>query len=881
MSQIAAAKLQEPTQTKPSAADGGCSPGPGKTSRPAPGHPLQLSRALRVRLYSAVRTLLDTPELAGVSDAVRLSALVLVAKARFTTCRTQITTRELGRWIGMSESTVDHAVLPALRAADDSADALRGAAVQTRVTVDQVTGQTTGLEAVVMPVWRARNAGDAHHPLVLSRVELVQLLRLMEALFAPGWGASLAGAGLLADRRGRGAATDRLALVLLVLRCGADGRVRLGGGAIPKRVGRSAVTLARELGCSASAGANVLSRLRHEGVIERVPVATRSGLRGRTKLIVPAVQAAHYRRAAGAASLASLTPAVPGVSSSRSDAASPEPPERKAEAGLGESPQPQKCFADPVQPPSAHPAAAPGVQPGLHEKWALPEAPAVGYGAEDSGLPHAASLHSHHAVVDGVSGSLALSGRLSGEAAGGQGDLPECAYAPEDQAVAGQASSSTQDALGPLRGEHQIPHSALAKTPARWLRCAQAPTKPLAEPFARPLPSDLVAVLEPVRPLWDRLSSAGTRRVVSAAVRLHLAGVAAAVGPQQAERVLAKRLQRRLDAESGRPVHDPVGWLSARGLPQRQECYSILCDEGRRMDTGGACSSCAVLIADRRGLRTRAAAQARAALPGVHGEALRAATERHLRTLVEQLAAVQEARREQTRARKKALDRRLTEEAEAEQVRLAAPCADCGMQEAAGLCLLCTHKRGVERLLVQAVDLAVVRGADLSDPRSVEEVTAQCEADTRALLAEALVTRFGEAPGVERVLFERELVEQIRDQRQESLKRSMLNCPQALKEDERVYEATMRSADRYATRSLAERAAETAAARARSRVARMRIDERMSLLRLLRSRPAAVQGSEGEDMGALTEHGRWAAVAASHDSRPTASGIETRETHAA
>ncbi|MET7938400.1 hypothetical protein [Streptomyces sp. NPDC005322] len=67
-------------------------------------------------------------------------------------------------------------------------------------------------------------------------------------------------AGLLGSRTGHGAATGWLAL-LLVLEATETDRVRQCGGAVDTKRGRAAATVARPLGCTASAGERVLERL--------------------------------------------------------------------------------------------------------------------------------------------------------------------------------------------------------------------------------------------------------------------------------------------------------------------------------------------------------------------------------------------------------------------------------------------------------------------------------------------------------------------------------------------------------------------------------------------------------------------------------------------
>ncbi|GHI25435.1 hypothetical protein Shyd_68060 [Streptomyces hydrogenans] len=83
-------------------------------------------------------------------------------------------------------------------------------------------------------------------------------------------------AGLIGTRTGRGAATDRLALLLLVLEARESGRVRQCGGTVDTKRGRAAVTVARLLGCSASAGERVLERLEDRELVLRVRLRTAS-----------------------------------------------------------------------------------------------------------------------------------------------------------------------------------------------------------------------------------------------------------------------------------------------------------------------------------------------------------------------------------------------------------------------------------------------------------------------------------------------------------------------------------------------------------------------------------------------------------------------------
>ncbi|MEK8141618.1 hypothetical protein NKH18_00520 [Streptomyces sp. M10(2022)] len=112
-------------------------------------------------------------------------------------------------------------------------------------------------------------------------------------------------AGLLAGRTGRGAATDRLGLLLMVLTTGSTGGcgcARVGG----LRPGRPAATVGGLLGCTAAAGAKVLARLQAHGVADVVRQETGSGLNAKSRVRLVPMARAHgvavreARRAASA-----------------------------------------------------------------------------------------------------------------------------------------------------------------------------------------------------------------------------------------------------------------------------------------------------------------------------------------------------------------------------------------------------------------------------------------------------------------------------------------------------------------------------------------------------------------------------------------------------
>ncbi|MGW6361784.1 hypothetical protein ACWFR5_43100 [Streptomyces sp. NPDC055092] len=132
---------------------------------------------------------------------------------------------------------------------------------------------------------------------------------------------------------------------------------------------------------------------------------------------------------------------------------------------------------------------------------------------------------------------------------------------------------------------------------------------------AAPPPDDLRQLLEPVRPVWDRLRHAGTRRLMERAVRAELATVAGLAGPAEAGPVLTDRLRLRLARQPGGPhaMIDPASWLIRRGLPQRPGCGDVRCDDSILLHTGEQCPTCQDIQASRRALRRRVLAAVDAA----------------------------------------------------------------------------------------------------------------------------------------------------------------------------------------------------------------------------------------------------------------------------
>lgn len=674
--------------------------------------PLRLGRAMRLRLRAAVQALLSDPSIAGLKDAAKLAAVVLYAKSRAPQgekddLQTSIWGSELGRWMGVKESTVHHKVLPVLR----SSGALR-----TRVVRD-AKGHPTGLDCLVMPLWNAHHCGGAGRPLALSKAELATLLRLIEALFGHGWtpeNKEPTPPGLLADRTGKGAATDRLGLLLMVLNTRASGWLQLCGGSVKKKEGRGAATLARLLGCSPSGARKVLARLTEAGVVARQRKSTTTRMNGRGKVMLLPVARAYGR------TLASVE-AVQGAD-----------PEFSA--------RPDGACGDHVPADVASALGTPGIG-----------------GAEQAGeagdqeRPDGAELHADHASVVTPVVPPRLSCSFSGEGRGAEGRRPERACVREDQAaVAELAPPVAED--GPLRGE-KPEESPVERRDGQRAAGAVAGGWPRAVGWEKAqqqrrvgLPADLGlrVALGPVTGLWERLSGWQQGQVMAAA-QAELTRLASMLErPEMAPRLLADRFTDRLEETGGEILVDrPFPWLMRRGLVQRQACSDRRCDDGIRLDTGGECENCGNVVHIRRARRAKIAAEVDRELPCLtEGERRRVLEER----LREQAAIEAEDfvwRREQARAEQARRDaaraaaqeraeRERQAAADADAVRQALPCEDCGLQRSAGLCEACGFRRRTEAAIVEAGLVAATWSADLDDADDVAAVAAHVRASLEA-----------------------------------------------------------------------------------------------------------------------------------------------------
>ncbi|CAL9675653.1 hypothetical protein SUDANB178_07730 (plasmid) [Streptomyces sp. enrichment culture] len=638
-------------------------------------------------------------------DAVRLAVLVLASRTPSESGVVEIRTSELARWLGLSVSYVASVVVPALR---------RSGVVSVETAPGEY-GQADGLKCRVLPLWAAQDV--AGHPLNLAKKEYATLLRLMEAVMGPGWArrdGSVTPAGLIGTRTGRGAATDRLALLLLVLEARETGRVRQCGGTVHTKRGRAAATVARLLGCTTSAGERVLERLEDRKLVLRVRLKTGSGLANRSRLMVPAVAAAHGRTVGD------------DVQEDRAEALEPE-------------------FSDPDV--AAGPSEAPDVT-------TEPQVSGVSVtDVADVAEPDvAAALHTDHPHLGTSVVPHQLSCGFSGEGRGGEGRRPERVRVREDQAVDGEdaaAESASPGAEGgPLRGE-KPKKSPVDERVGQRAAGAGAGGRPKAVGWDKaqqqrrvglPARPALQVALGPVLGLWERLSGWQQDQVQAAAEAeiKRLEGLLEHQGG--GPRLLADRLTDRLKESGGEALIDkPYGWLIRRGLVQRQACTDPRCDDGIRLDTRAECEMCGNVVHLRRARRAKIAAQIDRELPGLGERERRRVLEERLREQVvieaedlawrQEQARVEQVRRDAARAAaRERAERERQEAAAAEAVRQALPCEDCGRGQAAGLCEACDHRRQTETLIGEAALLAAAGSADLTDPGSIAAVTAQVRA---------------------------------------------------------------------------------------------------------------------------------------------------------
>ncbi|MFI5864678.1 hypothetical protein [Streptomyces sp. NPDC051546] len=535
--------------------------------RAAQTEPLRLGKAMRRRLHAAVTTAVTCARQAGATDAAALGLVVLLAKTSAQDGRARIWAAELGRWLGVSQSSVAHDVLPALR----------GAGLLATRPLTDAAARTRGVECVVIPMWRAQRDGRISHPLALTRPELATLLRFLEALIGPGWEPAdprkpATPAGLLAERTGRGAPTDRLALLLMALNTTDRGRLRLCPGTVDARRGRPATTVARLLAATPAAGAKILARLSAYGVVAINQASTKVGMDGKSYVVLPALAEAlrctpshsHSSRPEPAPRHApSETAATPAAA-----APTPTPHHEPSKLDRGDA-----TTAGPLDDPSSAEVESEGTQdssPALgdlehhdassaqrHQGVRSPRKHVTG---STGGHDVAAHLHTPHSPPPDHRVEVPDSGWISGEAVGGATTVAGSAHArarnnpPPCNASPGRFPGTSPDANTPKRqrSAHRLP--AATGTTKRTFR------------------QGVQEVLAAVSPIRDALNPG---QLVTAAAAI--SAVLCTTSPLALSAQLQARLAPMTVWTAGDPAEDrgvivnPLGWLLSQ-LPQVTRC---------------------------------------------------------------------------------------------------------------------------------------------------------------------------------------------------------------------------------------------------------------------------------------------------------------------
>ncbi|MGW1076298.1 hypothetical protein [Streptomyces sp. NPDC002537] len=310
----------------------------------------------------------------------------------------------------------------------------------------------------------------------------------------------------------------------------------------------------------------------------------------------------------------------------------------------------------------------------------------------------------------------------------------------------------------------------------------------------------------------------------------------------RAEKVLVDRLTRRLAAQQdpGRVI-DPVGWLLGRALPQRRECGDLRCDEGVRLDSGGSCETCELLLADRRSLRQAIAAQVTSAQSAAAAAAWRSAYEHRLRDAAASEARETAARRDAAHAERSAREAALTRiraEAEsAERMRRAAPCGDCGTPESAGLCGTCDNRRAMESAIREAVDISISAATVPVDDTELDTATRLAESEIREKIALARAkARTGGATPETLALLGRMVAETEALKHRRAALSALAHHDDAEAEAQQAYAAWMRGGRPQAEAGTTRAAALETSDQARERTAAYLLEKRLATVRSRRAR---------------------------------------------
>lgn len=777
----------------------------------------------RVALVAAVRQLLcdprlDDPRLKGAREIVRLAVLILLCKAPAKSPFVKVQAKDFAGWLGCSVSYFTRVVRVLLEEV--------GLVVVTPVRND--SGWVDKLRYELLPLREARTA-DVSSPLAaLGKRDLTVLLRVAEAVTCPGWAASEDNPeptppGFMDfEQKKNGSAAIRLAALLLVLRCRVDGRVPMTAGKVKEGFSRAAATLAKVTGWSLATASRAVDRMERDGVL-----ALGEGSSGDAggRMCVAAVSVAYSRFRSLEAAAETPDAVVPAVAPS----SGPEHGRCLSCANHVDATDGLVLEGDGWAQESFDDALEEANSTAFRDQTSLDIAKTLGTPGTDGTADAVATsdIHATHPPVVALSGFSA--GDLdcfSGSAGGGSGDRRGDARAGEDQPGGSRALVMTGvpgAGQGPLRGEKQNRSSR------------KAGGDRLLAPGSVPL--DLQVALAPVAGLWRMITVDRTARWMAVVVRDALRQVAYVVGPEQAQIALAERLSRRI-AEQTTPVRDAVGWLRRRGLPQRQGCWLVQCDDGLRMDTRGPCECCATRLRDRQNrLRQLMEAASGGSWAGLAPEQ-RSAIERQVNQQYRHQAEADAVRREKQRTAQAERDaaiacQRLDLQEERAAVQ-AHPCGSCGRPGVAGKCPTCRSQRLAERSVRAAVDVAVALRADLSDLPAVEELTRKVEADTWKVVGQHHVLDGEGAADIRR-----HLADQVLAQRRARALARLAQSPLALEEGQLVYRCALsRPAVRGESRRDVQAWAEHEAEHARQKVAHTLLEEFLADLAEVRRRVA-------------------------------------------
>ncbi|MGW2548529.1 hypothetical protein ACWC5I_48690, partial [Kitasatospora sp. NPDC001574] len=319
-------------------------------------------------------------------------------------------------------------------------------------------------------------------------------------------------------------------------------------------------------------------------------------------------------------------------------------------------------------------------------------------------------------------------------------------------------------------------------------------------------------------------------------------------GPQSAQGELAERLRHRLKVQGGSAlVDDPVGWMLAKGLPQRRECAHLACDDGIRLDTGTDCTTCEQRLADRRSTRRALVREAVSVLPdSATAEQRRTAVDARLHRHAMLRAEQQVTDRQRADQQRSDADaRRAVREAQAaaaEAARQALPCEDCGAERAAGLCASCWSVRATRAAIRECVALVLAGSADLADREDVNALVAHVRGELRA---EMLRNRPAGADLAGIRASDLLTVQNAAAEYRASALVLLTHFPQADAEAELAHAAAMRRAHRHPTRGSAVAAADRAAEQARTNTARHLLVRRLEAVQALRQRAEQIRTATG------------------------------------